>query len=117
MLHEQRKVAKIIAELTMFFLAIGADTINSGIEQRDGERTITFRANYSPENKGKLSELEKCLNEQRNDGIEDIYWELAGSGNYGETTQLMLVGLMTDRAEISMEEGFVNLKLHKKLEG
>lgn len=117
MFREQRKVAKIIAELTMFFLEIGADTIQSGMEQRDGERTITFRANYNPENKERLSYLEKCLNEQRNDGIEDIYWELAGSGNYGETTQLMLVGLMTDRAEVSVEDGFVNLKLYKKLEG
>ncbi|MCI8694601.1 MAG: hypothetical protein HFH91_18200 [Lachnospiraceae bacterium] len=114
MLHEQRKVAKIITELTMFFLAIGADTIQSGIEKKGEEGTITLRANYSPDNEEKLEDLEKCLNEQRNDGIEDIYWELAGSGNYGETSQLMLVGLMIDKAEINIEDGFVNLKLYKK---
>ena len=115
MFQEQRKVTKIIAELTMFFLAIGADTINSGVEKRGRNGTITFRANYSPENEKKLAELQRCLNEQRNDGIEDIYWELAGSGNYGDTSQLMLVGLMIDRAEINIEDGFVNLTMYKEL--
>ena len=55
----------------------------------------------------------KIVAEQRNNGIEDIYWELAGSGNFGETSQLHLVGMMVDKAEISIEGGFVDLKLYK----
>ena len=59
--------------------------------------------------------VEKCLSEQRNDGIEDIYWELAGSGNHGQTSQLMLVGMMVDRAEVRVQDGFVDLTLYKEL--
>ncbi len=114
MFDEQRKTAKIVAELTMFFLSVGADQINSSIKRQGGQGIIAFHANYSPEEADKLKEL-KALEEQRNNGIEDIYWELAGSGNFGETSQLHLVGMMVDRAEIRMEDGFVDLKLYKQI--
>ena len=113
MLEEQRKLVRIIAELTMFFLGIGADHISSSVERVGKNSKIVFHANYSPECEEKLKELDK-LSEQRNDGIEDIYWELAGSGNFGETSQLHLVGMMVDRAEVRIEDGFVNLTLYKK---
>lgn len=112
MYDEQRKTSKIIAELTMFFLSIGADRIHSSIERDGRHGKITFRANYQPGNEDRLEDL-KCLEEQRNDGIEDIYWELAGTGNFGETSQLHLVGMMVDKAEIRIEDGFVNLTLYK----
>ena len=114
MFDEQRKAGKRVAELTMFFLSVGADDINSRIRKEDGQGTIRFRANYRPEEADRLEDL-KCLNEQRNDGIEDIYWELAGSGNFGETSQLHLVGMMVDRAEVRIEDGFVELTLYKKI--
>lgn len=112
MFDEQRKAAKIVAELSMFFMSVGADEIHSSIRKEGSAGTITFRANYLPEEEGRLAELQS-LKEQRNDGIEDIYWELAGSGNFGETSQLHLVGMMVDRAEIDIKDGYVNLKLYK----
>lgn len=115
MYDEQRKVSKIMAELTMFFLSVGADQISSNIEKTEEYERITFHANYHPDNEKDLDALH-CLNEQRNDGIEDIYWELAGSGNYGETSELLLVGMMVDKAEVRIEDGFVNLTLYKRLE-
>ena len=114
MFDEQRKAAKIVAELTMFFLSVGADDIRSSIKKEGKQGVISFRANYSPKEADKLEDL-KALEEQRNNGIEDIYWELAGSGNFGETSQLHLVGMMVDKAEISIEGGFVDLKLYKEV--
>lgn len=116
MFDEQRKVAKIVAELSMFFMSVGADDISSSIKKVKNQGTIKFRANYRPEDAYKLEELQS-LNAQKNNGIEDIYWELAGSGNFGETSQLHLVGMMIDRAEVSIEDGYVNLTLHKQLRG
>lgn len=116
MLQEQRKVAKIIAELTMFFLLLGADEISSSVKKRGNEGTITFCSNYRRGCEEKIQNMYKCLNQQRNDGIEDIYWELAGSGASGDTSQLMLVGMMIDKAEMELEDGFVKLTMHKKLE-
>lgn len=115
MLEEQRKLVRIIAELTMYFLEIGAEHISSSVETEGTERKVSFRADYRPGCEEKLKELEKCLSEQRNDGIEDIYWELAGSGNHGQTSQLMLVGMMVDRAQVSVKDGFVELTLYKEL--
>lgn len=117
MIHEEKKVAKIVEELTMYFFAIGADRMESGIEKTGNHVTIQFRSNYHPDYRERLHSLEEYLNEPKNDGIEDIYWELAGSGDPGETSQLLLVGMMIDRAEIEMEEEFVNLRLYKELLG
>jgi len=115
MFHEQKKIVKIIAELTMYFLAVGADQISSSVVKEESHGTITFRANYDPAYEEQMRDMEKYLNEPRNNEIGDIYWELAGSGDPGGTNQLLLVGMMIDRAEIQMEDGFVNLKMHKEL--
>lgn len=114
MLEEQRKLVRIIAELTMYFLGIGADHISSSVEKVGKKGKIVFHANYAPECEEKLKELDK-LREQRNDGIEDIYWELAGAGNHGRTSQLMLVGMMVDKAEVTVADGAVDLALYKEL--
>ncbi len=45
--------------------------------------------------------------------MEDIYWELAGSGDPGETSQLLLVGMMIDRAEITILETCVKIRLYR----
>ena len=36
MLHEERKISKIVEELTVYFLAIGADDVSSEIKIGDG---------------------------------------------------------------------------------
>lgn len=114
MREEQRKLVKIIAELTTYFLGIGADHISSSIEKVGKKGKIVFHANYSPGCEDKLKELDK-LSEQRNDGIEDIYWELAGAGNHGQTSQLLLVGMMVDKAEVTVADGAVDLTMYKEL--
>ena len=102
MVHEEKKVAKIVEELTVYFFALGADTVESKIH-RDGKgAVISFLADYKPEYAGRLKKLDQFLNGPKNDGIEDVYWELAGSGDPGETSQLLLVGMMIDRASIRM---------------
>ncbi len=115
MTHEERKTAKIVEELTMFFFALGASQIHSQIEKKDSRAVITFEADYDPIYGRKLENLEQYLNGPKNDGMEDVYWELAGSGDPGETNQLLLIGMMTDRAEIEIGEQKVKLKLYKEL--
>lgn len=115
MTHEEKKTAKIVEELTMFFFALGASQICSQIEKKETKAVITFEADYDPVYAYKLENLDQYLNGQKNDGMEDIYWGLAGSGDPGEASQLLLVGVMTDRAEIEIEEAKVKLKLYKEL--
>ena len=89
--------------------------MNSGIEYDGMSATITFSSNFLPENRGKVEELEKYFNEPKNVGMEDIYWELAGSGDPGEPGQLLLLGMMVDRAEVTIGEGFAEMTLYKEL--
>ncbi len=116
MTHEEKKVAKIIEELTMYFFSIGADKIGSGIERmEDGMVKITFHSNYKEKYAYSIETLEKCLNEPKNEAIEDIYWELAGSGDPGESNQLLLISMMIDSYEIEKQENEIELILYKKL--
>lgn len=115
MVHEEKKITKIVEELTIFFFAIGADKISSRIEKMEKEMKITFRSNYLQEYEHSIYTLEKYLNEPKNEAIEDIYWELAGSGDPGESTQLLLLGMMVDRYEIKKYENEVELTLYKEL--
>ena len=115
MIHEEKKVAKIIEELTMFFFAIGADQIQSGIKKEEKHVVIDFCSNFDLEYSDKLERMHQYLNEEKNEGMEDIYWELAGSGDPGETSQLLLVGMMIEKAEVHVEGNVVKMKLYKEL--
>lgn len=115
MLHEEKKVAKIVEELTMFFFGIGGRDITSSIQVKGRKATIVFTSNYEESYAHKISCIERMLNSKRNDGIEDIYWELAGSGDPGETSQLLLIGMMIDKATITNKDGYVSIRLEKTM--
>lgn len=115
MVHEEKKVGKIIEELTMFFFAIGADKIQTGIEKSDKQVIIEFKANFNPEYADRVERLNQFLNEEKNEGMEDIYWELAGSGDPGETSQLLLIGMMIEKADVCVRETEVELRLYKEM--
>lgn len=117
MTHEEKKVGKIVEELTMFFFTVGADKMNSGIERKGNQVKITFQSTYLPEYEHLIEVLENCLNEPKNEAIEDIYWELAGSGDPGESSQLLLVGMMIDDYEIEKDNNHISLTLYKELMG
>ena len=55
MLEEQRKIVRITAELTMFFLEVGAGIISSHVEIEGSVGKINFRADYRPGCEDKLS--------------------------------------------------------------
>ena len=58
----------------------------------------------------------KYFNEPKNEGLEDFYWELAGSGDPGESSQLLLIGMMIDNADVQIEKSQVRIKLSKELQ-
>ena len=115
MVHKRKKVAKIVEELTMFFFSVGATKMNSGIEYDGMHAKITFSSDFELEYKRKVEDLEKYFNEPKNAGMEDIYWGLAGTGDPGEPGELILLGMMIDRAEVDVRDGFANLVLYKEL--
>lgn len=114
MLHEEKKVAKIVEELTMFFFSIESTNMSSSIKKKGNEAIIKFNADYNKIYEHSIDNLVECLNESKNHGMEDIYWQLAGSGDPGETSQLLLIGMMIDHYDIIREDGKVEITLYKK---
>ncbi len=115
MYKEMKKAAKIVEELSLYFMALGANHVESSIDRDGKEGVIRFRSDYDPDFEHKLDGLEEMLNQPHNAGMEDLYWELAGSGDPGESGQLLLVGMMIDSAQIARGDGRVELTLHKGL--
>lgn len=115
MTHEEKKTAKIVEELTMFFFALEATCIETRIERCKDQVTIFLQSDFDPAYTDKLNLLNSYLNCQKNDGMQDIYWELAGSGDPGETSQLLLVGMMIERADIDLTADRIRLTLYRKL--
>lgn len=116
MMHNEKKLAKIVEELTMFFFAVEATDIHSAIQIQGHCGSVTFDSDYGLEYEEKLASLKKYLSEPRNEAMEDFYWELAGSGDPGESGQLLLLGMMTDEAEVEIKEHRVWIRLVKKLD-
>lgn len=115
MLHEEKKVAKIVEELTIFFFGIGGNEMSSSIKRDKNKVYIGFTSNYHHAFAHKIEVMEDYLNRPKNDGVEDIYWELAGSGDPGEASQLLLIGMMIDKVVIHKEEGFVTVEIEKTM--
>ena len=115
MIHEEKKVAKIVEELTIFFFGIGGSDIASQIKKEGRDVVISFESNYALEYEYKVERMEEFLKEQKNEGIGEIYWELAGSGDPGETSQLLLIGMMVDDAKVNMKDGKVYVELRKNM--
>ena len=115
MTHNEKKVGKIVEELTMYLFAMGAEKIESSIEKSDGQYIVRFRADYNPDYRYNMESMKKYLNQPKNEAMEDIYWELAGSGDPGESSQLLLVGMMIDRFELKKYENEVEVTLYKQL--
>ena len=115
MLHEEKKAAKIVEKLTVFFLGAGATKMSSSMKREQGKMYITFQSNYAPECQHRLEAMEDFLCIPKNDGMEDIYWELAGTGDPGETSELLLIGMMVDEAEVIKKADEVEIKLSKAL--
>lgn len=115
MTHEEKKIGKIVEEMTMFFFALGAKNMESKIERVENEVKITFSSDYKPEYEHKILKAEQYLLEPKNEGLEDMYWELAGSGDPGESSQLLLVGMMIDHHEFHLDKGRVTFVFYREL--
>ena len=115
MIHNKKKLSKIVEELTVFFFGIGGTNMSSNIKYTPEEAFITFESDFSKEHLHKVESMGRLLNQQYDEGVEDTYWELMGSGDPGESSQLLLVGMMVDTAEVDIKDDYVKVKMYKKL--
>ncbi|GAB6101929.1 hypothetical protein JCM16138_11520 [Thermococcus atlanticus] len=110
--EEPKKVAKIVDELVTFCLYHGARRMSIHITD-DGEGFMIHLHVEGIDRDDPLArELLKLLSLPKHAEISEYYWTLMGEVE--EDSELSLVGMMTDRAEIEFEGNSLRLLLYRK---
>ena len=113
MRHPEKKITKIIEELTIFFLGVGATKLSSSIALEGKDVKLKFCSDYDVKYEVQIKHMEEMLKQPKNEVLEDFYWELVGTGDPGETSQLLLIGIMVDEADIKKSDNKVEILLKK----
>jgi len=109
MKHKRKRVMKIIDEVTNFLFFIGSKKISIDYEENDEGFLITLEGNYNKDKIQEIYNLVKYLNYEKEEEMEEYYWEL--SGKYDMGTELTLVGMMTDDAKVYYDNEKVTIFL------
>jgi len=103
MKKDLRKINGIISELIANAINAGARNIKSTVEDTGEEIIITVNDDGKGMNDKKLGEVRTTLNMPRHIELEEYYGELTGQSL--RYPGLIMVSIMTDRAEITTELG------------
>ncbi len=112
-----RKVTKAIDELVAYMLGVGATGVKMELKRMADGYVVTLSSDYSPDQRKKIEDLDKFLNipeDERDEGIEESYWALAGASNTGEDSELHLLGQMMECISLDIEDGQVQMVLCKR---
>lgn len=111
----RQKITKIVDELITFFFNVGSDEVKIDIKKCSGGYELSLQSGYLPSERKTLEDLNRFLKtEEKNQGLEEFFWELAGASSLGQSSELHLVGQMIDSAEVLIDESIVRLKIYKK---
>ncbi|HRX26242.1 MAG TPA: hypothetical protein P5219_05485 [Aminivibrio sp.] len=114
MVHEHERVVRLVSELQNFLFSMGAVEIRTEILETTDRFNVFIKGNTRGNICTKLEKLRKLLKMPRQTSMEEELWLLAGSVDYD--TELSLVGMMTDSAEVRCdgEAGVVEIELMRK---
>lgn len=111
MKHKKLRLIKIVDELMNYFYSIGATDIDINIKEEFDCYIIKLKSNYSSKSKDSVANRLKCLNCEKQEEMEEYYWALTGVSDVD--TELTLVGMMTDKAEMNISDDTIDLVLFK----
>lgn len=109
MRHENKKVCRIVDELTTWLLQEDTNEIDLKIkkcEDRTLIRLVDYGTHLTDED---IEEISRTLNCQRQHEVEEYYWQLAGESDCDQ--ELLLLGAMIDEAIVRKEDGNLILEL------
>lgn len=99
MKHINQRNIKIIDELMSFCYKYGATKIDINISTIDKVVTIILSTNIKNLDSSVIKNMERLLSAPRCHEMEEYYWELTGDDD--TDSELTLVGMMTDEADIN----------------
>lgn len=114
MKHLKQRNIKIVNELMSFFYRNGANKIHIDINSLEDKTEFFLSTEIENLDENTLSTVEKLLNSPRYHEMEEYYWNLTGDND--SASELSLVGMMTDEAEITYKDNLIlEIRLVRKV--
>jgi HSP20 family molecular chaperone IbpA len=111
MKNEFEKKMLITSELLSYCHLRGAHEFHIDISEKDDATTFAIRASNAYVSEEEMEILCKRLNTPRHKEIEQDFWGLSGDSE--NTSELSLVGMMTDDAVIEYAEGVLSITIKR----
>lgn len=108
---EAKKISRILDELSTYFLSKDPKRLNISVDNLDDSYKISFIVcgiEYSEE---EIFNMMTILNEPRQPSVEAYYWSLVGESS--DDSELSLIGMMIDTAEIKFEDSNLYVDLYR----
>lgn len=109
MKHEVKKVSKIVDELIEFCFLHATEKVSVTVENKEDRFEILAHSDNVNCSNEKVERLKELLNVQRQNEIEEYYWQLAGEDEHNG--EFSLVGMMVDEAEVKFTCPSLTIKL------
>ncbi|QGU96597.1 hypothetical protein GOM49_17225 [Clostridium bovifaecis] len=109
MRHEVKKVSKIVDELIEFCFLHSTEKVNVTVENKKDRFEIIAHSDNVNCSDEKVERLKELLSVQRQNEIEEYYWQLAGEDEHNG--EFSLVGMMVDEAEVKFTCPSLTIKL------
>ena len=111
---EFEKTMLIVSELLSYCHQRGAVDYHFDVKQASSETTFEIKASPATLSDEKYDLLKRKLNAPRQREIEQDFWHLSGDSE--TTSELVLVGRMTDSANIDYDGETLHIVLKRKIE-
>ncbi|MCK8817221.1 universal stress protein, partial [Natroniella sulfidigena] len=105
-----KKSNKLVSELMSFYFELGIKEVQVDVEHKPDEVITCIQGQKEDLSSDKVDELDDFLNTARVTQVEEYYWELVGESN--RSTELSLIGMITDKAEIEYEDDILKVKIY-----
>ena len=111
MKHLRKRVTKIVDDLMAYLFSMGANDITINFKEEEKQFKIYVKSNYNQNEQEKIKDLIKYLKMEKQEEMEEYYWELTGDSIFDP--ELSLIGMMTDKKEINVEDDFLEIVLYR----
>ncbi|WP_297634787.1 hypothetical protein [uncultured Clostridium sp.] len=105
------KDLKIINELMAYCYHYSTKDITVNIKSDQQTTFISLKANIPNFTQSALEKLLSSLNSPRQREVEQYYWQIGGECEFD--SELTLVGMMTDKVDITYDNNFLNINLER----
>ncbi len=109
MKHETKKICKIVDELTTLLLKEGSGLIEFKINRLSDRTVISIVDHHTHYSQKEVDDMIECFNVQRQFEVEEYYWQLVGESD--NDSELTIVGVMVDHADVKLENGDLHIDL------